>query len=732
MSGFTGVRQAEFDTMASRHAETAGRLEELSRTLHRELQEAGLDPAPATRLRDLAQRVTRQAEDLRRRQKLVHELQRQKVTFGRSTPAGSYVEIPDRLEDAQNLLDGTLAARAASKAADGDQKALAELENHTSRTEDPEFVKAFLSTIGARGVTKMSGSLAAMVRDTVTCGDSDRQKRLSISGRNVLRMLARTLAKGTNPKSPAYQGDDFLKDLVKEGRTQHGTDAGQYLGYQAQALIWRAHDGNPPYSKQFMEVVGRDVILYEYEQRKDEWAASKDWLGQAFGSAQVPIVDLAGALGLGTLLRPEAPANGLATKNSSMVDDLFHAAKFSREASHALLDHTPAGWNTTVLEYLLTTRWGASQYLDDYEPINGMLITATTGQDATSRELAAEMTKVLSDEIRGAFQQGGENLEIRDREIYDRYAPLSYPLARAISANIDQLSKLYLSRATFDDVMPQDLSYALVLAASDNRGFEALVRAQVEHMRIALDGAPPVGLTASNAEQFGFTEADVARFDLNGNGRVDKSDTLQYLNDRTVEQAVPFNYLVESRRQILIAKGLDDQKADEELKNMVADAIGLFPVPGAKKLGELATGVFGEMLGNSYQNLAGAGYDQIAEHIAQHMSRRGSALDGTHHTLINNRLAVERLAEQLLATAMLSKGTLDELPREGEMFVTGVPSTLQSFTDMSSQEYSEFLSWTREKGGSSALLDRFSGTFRETSVVHDYLGLDDGADGAAK
>ncbi|MFC5816646.1 hypothetical protein [Nonomuraea harbinensis] len=726
MNGFSGVKQAEFDTMASKHTQAAGQLEELAQKLHRELQGAGLDTAPASRLRKLAAQVTTQAEDLRRRQKLVHELQRQKVAFGRSTPAGNYVELPDRLEAAKGLLDGTLAGRAASKVADGDEKALAELEKYASRTGDSEFVKAFLGTIGARGVTRMSGSLATMLRDAVTRGDSDRKNRLSTSGRNVLSTLSTALAKGTNPKDPAYQGDDFLEDLVKEGRAQHGADGRKYLGYQAQALIWRAHDGEPPYSKEFMEVVGRDVIVYEREQREDTWAASKDWLGRTFGTgAQVPIVDLAGSLSLGALLRPGAPTKGpVMQKSSSMVENLFHAAKSSREASHALLDHTPPGWDESVLHYLLTTRWGASQYLDDYEPINEMLITATTGQDATSYKLAARVTKILSNEARAAFQSNGEQLEIKDREVFYKYAPLSYALSRAISANIDQLSELYLNHATWDGVAPEDMSYALVLAGSNNKGFEALVRAQTEHMRAALNGAPPVGLNASNAKRFGFSPADVERFDLNGNGYVDKSDTIQFLKDRAAEEATPFNQIVETRRQALIAQGLDDKKADEELKGMVADAIGLLPVPGAKQAGTLAAGTFGELIGKGYEHLAGVGYDKLGEQVALRMSADGRDLDETYRTLADNRLGTERLAEQMLATSLLTKGALDGLDLEGGSFTTGNPPRIKPFSTMSTHEYSQYLAWARTAGGSSEIISSFENSFRQPSKVHDYLDLD--------
>ncbi|MEO3868389.1 hypothetical protein ABGB18_06125 [Nonomuraea sp. B12E4] len=726
MTDFTGVKQPEFDTMANKHTEAATRLEELARALHGELQGAGLDTSPAARLRQLAGRVTTQAEDLRRRQKLVHELQRQKVTFGRSTPAGSFLEMPDGLEAAKGLLDGTLAGRAALKATDGDAKAVAELEKYATRAGDAEFVKAFLGVLGARGVTRLPGSLAAQLRDARRREDAKLVAQLSSQGKKALAMLSTALAKGTDPKNPAYVGADFLRDLVKEGRAQHASGSTTYSGYQGQALIWRAHDGKPPFSKEFMEVVGRDVIVYEHEQRKDQWAASKDLLGHAFGGVQVPIVDLAGALGLGHMLRPDVQAGSPGMKaTASVVDDLFHAAKSSREASHALLSHTPAGWKESVLDYLLTTRWGASTYLGDHKPFNDMLVTATTGQDATSQKLAAEMTKVLADEVRGAFGKADNgNLEIRNRDIFNRYAPLSYPLARAISAHIDQLSRLLLDHATFGQVAAKDMSYALALATADDAAFEALVRAQTEHMRAALDTVPPVGLDVSNAEQFGFTKADVREYDFDGDGRVDKADIKQFLTDRTVAEARPFGHIVEIRRQVLIAQGLDDKKADEALKTMVGNAIGLLPVPGARQVGQLATGAFGELVGKAYDNVAGAAYDEIAKQVAQQLSKHGRGLDETHRTLGDNRLAVERLAEQMLATAMLNKGSLDSLDLEKQPFAAGTPPTLKPFVEMSPQEYSKLLEWARKAGGSNELLDSFRNTFRTTGDVNDYLGLD--------
>ncbi|WP_327102495.1 hypothetical protein [Nonomuraea glycinis] len=725
MTDFSGVKQPDFDTMAGKHTQAAGRLAELAQSLHRELQGAGLDTSLAARLRELAGRVTTQAEDLRRRQQLVHELQRQKVSIGTSTPAGSFLEIPDGLNAAKGLLDGTLAGRAALNASRGDAKALAELEKYAPRTEDTEFVKVFLGILGAGGATRLPGSIAEQLRTASNHGDPARVSSLAAQGQRALGMLSRTLARATDPRNPAYLGAGFTKDLAKQGRAEHKSGDMKYSGYQAQALIWRAHDGEPPYSKEFMEIVGRDVIVYEQEQRKNEWAASKDWLGRAFGSPQIPIVDLAGALGLGTLLRPGTQAAAPGAKGiSSVVDDLFHAAKFSREASHALLDHTPAGWEESVLDYLLTSRWGASHYLGDYAPLNDVLITATTGQDATSQKLAAEMTKIIASEMSEAFGQAADgNLEIRNRETFDRLAPLSYPLARAIAANIDQLSRLYLNHKTFFKVAPQDMSYALVLATSHDTGFEALVRAQTEHMRAALDTVPPVGLNVSNAERLGFTVAEVKGFDRNGNGRVDAADTTQFLIDRTVEEAVPFNHMVETRRQALIAQGLDNKKADESLKAMVANAIGLLPVPGAKQIGVLATGAFGEMASKGYEKLSGVAYDELSRQVAHRMSEQGRSLDEGHKTSADNYLAVERLAEQMVATAMLNKGMLDGLRLEDQTFAIGTPPRLKPFPEMTSQEYSNFLEWNRAIGGSSDILNRFNTTFQSTKQVSSYLGL---------
>lgn len=726
---FSGVRQPEFDTMTGRHTQAAGRIEQLAESLYGELRGAGLDTAPALRLRELAGRVGKQAEDLRRRQALIREMEQQKISFGTSTTAGSFLEMPDGLDAAQGLLDGTLAARLARGAADGDAKALAQLRKYADRAADPEFAGVFLKKLGAKGVTELPGTLAARLRDAAKRGESARVNDLSTQGKQALRLLSTALAAGTDPKHKGYVGDGFLRELTAQGRADHTVGDVTYAGYQAQALVWGAHDGKTPFSGKFMQTVGGDAVAYEKEQYKDRWAASQDALGKAVGGSQVPLFDLAATLGLGSLLRPGA---GTATGSgkwvkpvkAAVVEDLLHAAESGKEASQALLSHTPAGWKEPVLDHLLTARLGAFDYTGGYGSFSTVLLAGTTGQDATSKKLAAELTKSLADQVRGAFGKAGDgNLEVTDRAVLDRLAPLRYPLARAVAANIDQVSNLLLNHATFGRADATDLSYALALATRDDAGFEALMRAQTEHMKAALDSMPPVGLDSSNLKQLGFTKADLKTFDFDEDGRIGKADVGQFLLDRTVEEAEPFSHLVEIRRQALIAEGLDDKKVSEALQTMVRDTIGLIPVPGTKQVGELATGAFGSLLTNQYDKATGAGYDQSAKLVAGLVSEKGLKLDETYQSLADNRIAVERLAEQMIATAMLRKGLLNEADLAGRIFASGTPPTIKPFTEMSPAEYGNFLSWVREKGGSSDLLNRFNGTLRVTSRVDDYLNL---------
>jgi hypothetical protein len=197
---------------------------------------------------------------------------------------------------------------------------------------------------------------------------------------------------------------------------------------------------------------------------------------------------------------------------------------------------------------------------------------------------------------------------------------------------------------------------------------------------------------------------------------------MQILMDRGVEEVVPFRHILVARSHIISAINGDDEKTNEALRGMVRDAIGMVPIPGAAKVGDLATGVFGSLLTQSYGKLVNAGYDELAGHVAGIAATQGKNLDGGYKSLANNKEAVDRLVEQMLATAMLSKGLLDQTTSKGESFVTGDPPKIKPFSKMKATEYSDFLEWVRKASGSSDLLGRFSDGLDNTNGALDHFG----------
>lgn len=246
---YSGVKLPEFDTLVTRHTAAAMQIEELASLLYGELNGAGLDTAPAERIRRLAAQVGQEAEDLRKRQGIVREMERLKISFGSAAATGTLIAMPDSLRQAQGQLDGTAAARAAKAAATGDKNALKQLQAYAAKARDPEFVKSFLAQPGAKGVTELPASIAAQLRAAASAGDTGQTSK---DAREAMRLLTTALAKAANPNDPAYMGDAFLTELVKHGRSEFKVNGISYFGYRAQAMIWKASEGRPPFSEKFI------------------------------------------------------------------------------------------------------------------------------------------------------------------------------------------------------------------------------------------------------------------------------------------------------------------------------------------------------------------------------------------------------------------------------------------------------------------------------------------------
>ncbi|RBQ21896.1 hypothetical protein DP939_04270 [Spongiactinospora rosea] len=696
--GFTGVRQPAFDLLVAGHGRAGEQLGELAGLLYGELRAAGLDPTPALRIREIARRVSAQGADIRRRQRLIRELERQQVAFGACTATGTFFAVPDREAAAEGLLAGDAARRAVR----GEAGAIRRLESYAAAgPDDPDFVRAFVGTLGGAGVAGVPGVLVWRIGDALRHGDGAGAERFAAQARRVLTLLSAAVARATDPDDAAFAGDDLLAELVREGRARHTAFGVTYYGYQAQALLWRF--GGHAWSRRFMEVAGRDAIAFERELYAGRWQARTGPLG--LGASQVALLDLAAMLG--TVI-PGAGDSG-----RGVLDALFTAAAPDPATAQALLDHTPAGWDRSTLSYLLTTRLDAFALTGGHASFGRLLQSATTGQDAISARLATELATTVSAHLDGVFGVGDDGeLTIADPAGLARVAPLRLPLAAALAARIGDLTDAFVNHGRLGTLPSERLDRLLAFVNRDEAAFDLLVRAHAEHMRAALNTIPDLG-------------SALERGDFDGDGTLSAAERAHLLNrhftNRIVEEARLFGHLLETRAQALVAAGQDAKRTDDSLRTMVRDSLGLLPLPGATLAGTLAKGAFGDFLTKGHEKLTTTGYDQIAKHMA---GTSGMPLDMAYEDLSHNERAVERLTEQMIITTMLTNGMFDDDSVQGRTFATGGdPATIKPIKTMTSDEFRDFLKWARRNSEVSDLLQRARDTLGNTDDARRNLRL---------
>ncbi|MFI7466861.1 hypothetical protein [Nonomuraea sp. NPDC049646] len=671
---FSGVKLPEFDTLVTRHTAAAMQIEELASLLYGELNGAGLDTAPAERIRRLAAQVGQEAADLRKRQGIVREMERLKVSLGPAAVAGTLIAMPDSLPQAQGQLDGTAAANAAKAAAAGDKNALKQLQAYVSKTRDATFVKAFLSQLGAKGVTELPATIAGQLKAAASAGGTGQASK---EAREAMRLLATALAKGTNPSDPAYMGDAFLTDLVKHGRSEFKLNGISYFGYQAQAMIWQASEGNPPFSEKFMQVVGRDAIVFEKEKFEDRWKASKDAIGSALGSQQVPMADLATTLGVTQWMIPRTPTIGPAKQpidesrkhpGSAVIDDLFHAAASDAKASQVLLNHTPAGWKQSVLSYMLTDRLAAFQFHGNTDPFAQAMRKAMTGKDDTSLKLTGEALNVLKEHAKKAFGPDDNNrLSITDRKLFDQLTFLRYPAGSALAAHIDQLYGTFETKTHgFSGIDKPDMDRLLVLVSGDKEAATELQAAE----------AGRVGDRVNDA------------FKVDGG---------KHVKDQLIPEARVFGHLVEARRQALLANAWSDEQARKDLKETLNSAFSELTGP----TGRLGTKVAGEIGGKIGEKGAELSLDTLASFIAKQVIEVGVTSGDALKTSENQTEMVGWLMKRAIISAKIAAGDWSKNAMEavkGKSFATrDQPPQIRPLEEILAEPttFDDFIEWAQ-------------------------------------
>ncbi|QFY11597.1 hypothetical protein GBF35_37945 [Nonomuraea phyllanthi] len=670
---FTGVKRPEFDTMATKHATAAGQLADLAVRLHGELSAAGLDVTPATGIRDLARQAETQAADLKRRQRLVSELDRLKVVFGTTTAKGTYLPIPDKLETGQAMLDGATAADAAIAAyrnnpAGADPKQLQIVQAYAAKVHDPAFARAFMSRLGAKGIVELANAVSLRVASFQRTGDYEEARQAANQGQHVLRITSTMLAAVTDPASPAYLGASFLQQLKAAGRTPRSdlsVAQGRPTGYHALADVLGAHPGKPPYSAEFMRTVGRDMIALD----REVWDARRS------GEATKAMADM-----------------------RTFVPDLLRAAASSPAAAQAILDHTPEGRKGTNLHYLLHDRVGwwtdnpnSSTDGRDGRAFAAVMKAAMTGSDPVSLRLTAETFKILGADLPALYaRNANEKLQLTDQNAFDQRAALRPALGSILAAHIHEVGRIVDGRNVLrsgvgadlraQSVNQRDLDYALLFATSDDAAFSEIVRAQAEHTRVEIDKIFPL------------------------------KDKGQTLDDPISRESKTFGHIVGAREQALYAMGRANEAASKELESMVKSAIGIVPVPGKEFAGKLAEQAFKGMKLEAFAKEVAGGvggqpgsyaFDKGAAWIAQ-LFKSGKTLDESHATATENRQLISRLMEQMVATATVAHGQHDGEGLIGQPFIDK-KGEMKPILEMTPTEYEDFINWTTFHSGFSNL-----------------------------
>jgi hypothetical protein len=645
-----GVRQPAFDTMVNRHARAAAQVDELARALWTELKNVQLDTSPAIRLREMASRLREQASDLQRRQRLVHEMERQKIDFGFRTDKGTFWELPDRLNALQARVDGAAAADLARKAAAGDRAALSRLTKFASEAADPAFAKSLLEKLGADGIITLPAALAQRLRLDMDGRDSALGAD-EAAIQSTLKMLGKALAVGTDPGGGGYVGDPYLERLKAQGRADHRFPVGgpndTYTGYQSLATLLGTNDGHPPFSPHFMRVVGRDMIAYDREHRPRNplprtpsavvfpYVPGMPRRRPEDGSAPMP--DLAGLLQLGWALTPtgnratvQPPSKG----RTDFLNGLLHAAGFSKEGSQALLDHTPSGQKNSDLEYLLHERRPLWAYTDHGTTLGQTMKAAMSGHDATSQRLFKEMSELLGRDTRRYFGYGKDH-----RLKFDN-----------VDGHADDLSGL---RPSLGEIMRSHLGEIAVSISAD-----ALLGA---------DGKAP-GPTRQNIDAL---LAEVSQDDQVFSSliwdEIARTHALldqQYADRRGVDnvlisQGTLIGHLLAMRREALMARGETTDAANRQIKDFVNKGIGLVPIPYVNLFGGVSKAVYSEVVKSRYS--------EVGNWLSQLAQQDGGSSDQDAKTASDEQTATALLRQMSLSVAV-EHANASGIPIRGEPF----------------------------------------------------------------
>jgi hypothetical protein len=612
--GTCGVQLGKFNQLADMMSRSGPELEQLAQQLYRALATAGVDTTPAMEISRIAKWANEVGPDLKRRNQLAHDLDRQKLAMVACVADGMFIKLPDRYSDQQGQVSGYQAADLFKQAMNGDRGALADLLRYQDYATNPWFAKALLEKLGPIDFVKLPVQLARLLRGDI----NDHSKNLNVNAedtRAALALLGKALAVGTRPLTNGYTGDQFLKELQTAGRTGFPPGGPNYVGYQGLSAILEATGGTVRYSEAFMRTVGRDMIDHARANEASGWK---------------PTPDVADLTDIGTLLDQPGHAD---SSTGDYLTGLLTVAGATRESSQALLDHTPPGAKTTNLYYLLHDRreaWGAT---DRGAALGQTIKAATVGHDDVSDRLFIELYRTLGKDILQFVHYKTDNTlgipagtigKLRtddDRAKLDQLSGLRSAIGDVLLSRIDDISlTLYgddLAGASDED--DRLLTAMIADAVQNDHAFDVLVKGQIGSLKIWLDQQQAKGkdITVGLASGASF-----------------------------------LGLLLAFRKEMMTGRSAGERASNDDLKGLIDMGLGyLDPTMQLEKVG-LSPEVAGYLGGRAFDEMS----KQLVEQLGNHQERDGGNTAGKVRT---DEDAIIKLIKQMLISS-----TLAHLPYE--------------------------------------------------------------------
>ncbi|MFK4035304.1 hypothetical protein ACI2LC_05840 [Nonomuraea wenchangensis] len=657
---FSSIHAGEMHQLGSSVQNAGKSLTECAAQLRAILNEVELTHPGVAAIGRIGQWLTDQAPDLYRRRDLAYEAEKVDVdVFGNPLPGAVVPAGMTRIDEAR-LIPAAVRAEAAraapffTAAARGDAGALEQLAAFKQRLSDPQFATALLEQLGPRGLLAIPAAMGTRVRKALDA-DDDSAAAVRRQNRDVLSMLSKALATATDPAKDARLGRKFLEELKRQGRAEiPAPDMGGLTnpGYWSLGQILAAAP-KQAYSEWFMTTIGQDMIRWD-----------RDYLKQhrtRFLPKDTDVYNLPAP----TDTRPFQDSDTIGAADPLAA--LLTVASTSRERAQALLD------DRDLLKYLMSDRRPQWAMGDHGESLGEAMEAAMKGADADSKRLAVRATQILADDVkpRVSFNDAGE-VEIANPSELDWLSGIRDNLGRILAEHTDDIVFAYFwnqPRAADDELTgnvegkntarfnPTDLDLVMLDLAADDQGYQALLRGEIGDMRGKIDQ----GLATGNEK---------------------------LLNNVIALNSTALGHLVEARRMALVGRGKEADAADEELRKLVQEGIGLVPVPFAAQAGKAGL----EAAGSIYENFVKDGYAKAGDWLVKESGHAGGKTKKAFSDAASNDLAAQELVKQMLASSAVAHEAYSH--KDLNPFITaGDPPRLKNPLDMNKSEYEYFTRW---------------------------------------